>query len=62
VPDTLESSLQLSESVLVDLGVAVGPVIASVHEVRDVLRRRIKEDADLDDAPRLGPVGRLRDA
>ncbi len=62
VPDTLESSLQLSESVLVDLGVAVGPVIASVHEVRDVLRRRIKEDADLDDAPRLAPVGRLRDA
>ena len=62
VPDTLESSLQLSESVLVDLGVAVGPVIASVHEVRDVLRRRIKEDAELDDAPRLGSVGRLRDA
>jgi CPA2 family monovalent cation:H+ antiporter-2 len=62
VPDTLESSLQLSESVLVDLGVAVGPVIASVHEVRDVLRRRIKQDADLDDAPRLGSVGRSRDA
>jgi CPA2 family monovalent cation:H+ antiporter-2 len=58
VPDTLESSLQLSESVLVDLGIAVGPVIASVHEFRDVLRRQIKDAADMDRAPRLGPVGR----
>ena len=29
VPETLEASLQLSEAVLVDLGVAMGPVIAS---------------------------------
>ena len=28
VPETLEASLQLSEAVLVDLGVAMGPVIA----------------------------------
>ena len=35
VPETLESSLQLSEAVLVDLGVAMGPVIASIHEKRD---------------------------
>ena len=35
VPETLEASLQLSEAVLVDLGVAMGPVIASIHEKRD---------------------------
>ena len=42
VPETLESSLQLSEAVLVDLGVAMGPVIASIHEKRDELRAAIK--------------------
>lgn len=54
VPDTLESSLQLSEAVLVDLGKPMGPVIASIHEKRDELRAQIKEEADLTDAPRLG--------
>ncbi|HJO66810.1 MAG TPA: cation:proton antiporter, partial [Sphingomonas sanguinis] len=39
VPETLESSLQLSEAVLVDLGVAMGPVIASIHEKHDELRQ-----------------------
>ncbi len=39
VPETLESSLQLSEALLVDLGVAVGPVIASIHEKRDEFRK-----------------------
>ena len=38
VPETLESSLQLSEAVLVDLGMAMGPVIASIHEKRAELR------------------------
>ncbi len=56
VPETLESSLQLSEAVLVDLGVAVGPVIASVHEKRDEMRRAIKEAASLDREPRLRRV------
>ncbi|WP_313671638.1 cation:proton antiporter [Sandarakinorhabdus sp.] len=42
VPETVESSLQLAEAVLVDLGVAMGPVIASVHEKRDELRTQIK--------------------
>ena len=32
VPETIEASLQLSEAVLVDVGVAMGPVIASIHE------------------------------
>lgn len=53
VPETLESSLQLSEAVLVDLGVAMGPVIASIHEKRDELRREIKQAGELDRDPRL---------
>jgi len=61
VPEALEASLQLSEAVLVDLGVAMGPVIASIHEKRDELRAQIKAEADLDVAPRLGGR-RLRDA
>jgi len=42
VPETVESSLQLAEAVLVDLGVPMGPVIASIHEKRDQLRTRIR--------------------
>ncbi len=53
VPETLESSLQLSEAVLVDLGVAVGPVIASIHEKRDELRKEIRAVAEMDRDPRL---------
>jgi CPA2 family monovalent cation:H+ antiporter-2 len=41
VPETLEASLQLSEPVLVDLGMAMGPVIASIHEKRAELREEI---------------------
>jgi monovalent cation:H+ antiporter-2, CPA2 family len=53
VPETLESSLQLSEAVLVDLGVAVGPVIASIHDKRDELRQAIRREAKLDREPRI---------
>lgn len=53
VPETLESSLQLSEAVLVDLGVAMGPVIASIHQKRDELRAAIKEAGQLATAPKL---------
>lgn len=60
VPETLESSLQLSEAVLVDLGVAVGPVIASIHEKRDELRQQIKQAGALDREPRLART-RLQD-
>jgi len=56
VPETLESSLQLSEAVLVDLGVAMGPVIASIHEKRDELRKEIMQHAALDREPRLRRV------
>ena len=53
VPETLESSLQLAEATLVDLGVAMGPVIASIHEKRDEFRTRIQREAALDHKPRL---------
>ena len=61
VPETLESSLQLSEAVLVDLGIAMGPVIASIHEKRAELRREIMTMGDLDKEPQL-KRRRLRDA
>ena len=61
VPETLEASLQLSEAVLVDLGVAMGPVIASIHEKRDALRSEIRTEAAMEEQPRLGRR-RLRDA
>ncbi len=53
VPETLESSLQLSEAVLVDIGVPMGPVIASIHEKRDEFRNRIQEDGALEHKPKL---------
>ena len=39
VPETIEASLQLSEAVLVDIGVPMGLVIASIHEKRDEYRK-----------------------
>ncbi|WP_430415100.1 cation:proton antiporter [Parasphingorhabdus sp.] len=53
VPEALEGSLQLSEAILVENGVAMGPVIASIHEVRDVYRQQIQADGDLDEEPPL---------
>jgi K+:H+ antiporter len=61
VPETLESSLQLSEAVLVDLGIAMGPVIASIHEKRAELRKEIMEQGELQEEPPLRRR-RLRDA
>lgn len=62
VPETLEASLQLAEATLVDLGVAMGPVIASIHEKRDELRALIKSEADMAEAPRRLGRRTLRDA
>ena len=39
VPETIEASLQLSEAVLVDIGIPMGLVIASIHEKRDEFRK-----------------------
>lgn len=53
VPETLESSLQLSEAVLADLGVPMGFVIASIHEKRDELREQIMQEGNLAEKPKL---------
>ena len=53
VPETLESSLQLSEAVLVDIGVPMGPVIASIHEQRDEYRVKIEQEGALSYRPKL---------
>jgi CPA2 family monovalent cation:H+ antiporter-2 len=56
VPETIEASLQLSEAALVDIGIPMGLVIASIHERRDEFRKELnRPDA-------LGGRRRLRDA
>lgn len=61
VPETIEASLQLAEAVLVDLGVPMGPVIATIHEQRATFQAEIRAMV-----PRaeVRPIGRrrLRDA
>jgi CPA2 family monovalent cation:H+ antiporter-2 len=57
VPETIEASLQLSEAVLVDVGVPVGPVIASIHEKRASLQATIKAMAP---GAEVRPLGRRR--
>ena len=57
----MEASLQLSEAVLVDIGVAMGPVIASIHEKRSELRGEIMEAGELEMEPTLGRR-RVRDS
>jgi CPA2 family monovalent cation:H+ antiporter-2 len=52
VPETIEASLQLSEAALIDVGVAMGPVIASIHEKRASLQADIKA---------LAPEARMRE-
>ncbi len=42
VPETIEASLQLSEAVLVDLGIPMGPIIVSIHERRAAFQDEIK--------------------
>jgi CPA2 family monovalent cation:H+ antiporter-2 len=57
VPETIEASLQLSESLLVDLGVPMGLVIASIHEKRDEYRKALNQPLALG-----ARVRRARDA
>jgi CPA2 family monovalent cation:H+ antiporter-2 len=61
VPETIEASLQLAEVVLVDVGVAMGPAIASIHEKRAALRDEIQSLAP-EGGVRPPPRRRLRDA
>jgi len=56
VPETIEASLQLSEAALVEIGIPMGLVIASIHERRDEFRKELnRPDA-------LGGRRRMRDA
>ena len=57
VPETIEASLQLSEAVLVDLGVPMGPVIVSIHERRAAMQEEIKAMAP---EATVVPRGRVR--
>ena len=52
--DAIEASLQLSEAVLVDVGVPMGPVIASIHDKRAALQETIKAMAPDVEVRRLG--------
>lgn len=59
VPETIEASLQLSEAVLMDLGVAAGRVIASIHEKRDEVRAKLRDTSMAGEAvARVVPVRR----
>jgi len=53
VPETIEASLQLSEALLVDIGVPMGLVIASIHEKRDEFRRLL-QSPNVQDRQRRG--------
>jgi CPA2 family monovalent cation:H+ antiporter-2 len=55
VPEAIEASLQLAENTLVDLGVPMGLVIASIHEKRDAIRKSLSQGA-----ARASPVRALR--
>ncbi len=46
IPETIEASLQLAETVLVDIGVPMGFVIASIHEKRDEYRELLKPKSE----------------
>jgi CPA2 family monovalent cation:H+ antiporter-2 len=61
VPETIEASLQLAEAVLVDVGIPMGPVIASIHERRAEIQSQVRANAP--DAERRAIARRrLRDA
>jgi monovalent cation:H+ antiporter-2, CPA2 family len=61
VPETVEASLQLSEAVMVDIGIAMGPVIVSIHQKRSELQAEIKAMVPGTEVRSLGRR-RLRDA
>ncbi len=52
VPETTEASLQLSEAALVDIGVPMGLVIASIHEQRDIYRKALIAEDSVSPPPR----------
>ena len=68
IPETIEASLQLSEAALVDIGVPMGLVIASIHEKRDEFRKLLLPVAEEHErraikmSTRLKDMSRRRDA
>ena len=60
VPETTEASLQLAENTLVDLGVPMGLVLASIHERRDQFRRAFQAAAP--ESRRHRPMRALRNS
>lgn len=60
VPETVEASLQLAEAVLVDVGVPMGPAIATIHEKRAEIRAGIQAAAPGAPIP-LSQRRRMRD-
>jgi CPA2 family monovalent cation:H+ antiporter-2 len=52
VPETTEASLQLAENTLIDLGVPMGLVLASIHERRDQFRKVFQAAMPDGEAPR----------
>jgi len=58
VPETVEASLQLSEALLVEIGVPMGLVIASIHERRDEFRKALNRPDALGGRRRLGRANR----
>jgi len=61
IPETIESSLQLAETVLVDIGVPMGHVIASIHEKRDEFRKLLQPSGDEARARAARQAGRRRE-
>ena len=61
VPETIEASLQLGEAVLVDIGIAMGPVLVSIHEQRAAFQDRIRAMAPVEVTVRDLGGQRLRD-
>ncbi len=60
VPETMEASLQLSEAALVDIGVPMGLVIASIHEQRDIYRQTLIADESRIAPPRPFKARRMK--
>jgi CPA2 family monovalent cation:H+ antiporter-2 len=52
VPETVEASLQLAENTLVDIGVPMGWVIASIHQRREEYRNLFRDKITGDREPR----------
>ncbi len=59
VPETVEASLQLSEALLVEIGVPMGLVIASIHERRDEYRKALNRPDALGGRTRARRANRL---